>query len=373
MSRAVKWVVAAGSLAVLLAAGIAIGMEWRARHWENRWRDFKAHWEARGEVFVQQPLHGMPAGGNDNFFEHPWFLQHRGREKELSARLGPERIEGFHDWSEEVVMAEPLARRVLSHYDACAGDFAALRDAAARPQCRIRFQLGLEDSVAPWQFDLLGSLRDALGAQAAAEFARGDETGGVNDLVLMLEIGRHVRNSGILLGTVIGAGYEAEAYRSINAPWRPELSGESRARLLAALDLRAAPIGEELAVILRRERNQVLGLIDHLAGASSLLPEFPTTALSSLSQSRRVFIARNRLALCEDAQRLLFAPDGEVRKELDPAAIPDFEEAVGQRFQWAKDNREESLAGGFHLAIHGIAPSLLRMEEEREAARAALR
>lgn len=373
MNRSVKWVVGSAAVLVLLVAAGLIGLELRARSWERCWRNFSTHWEAAGEVFAVEPLLGLPVADEDNFFKYPWFARHKDRKEEVAARLQPGGIEGFDDWNEEEAMPAALAQRVQAHYQDAAADFAGLREAAARPQCRLPGSFSQDGSEAAVGLGLLSSFRDALGANAAAALAVGDEAAAVPDLVLMLEIGRHLRSSGCLLGSVAGVGFESGAWKLITARWRPVLSGDSRAKLLAALDLRATPIGEELATAFRRDRNQMLALLEPLTGAGSSLPELLPSVFASMSQFRRVFIARNRLALCEDAQRLLLAPDGEVLTALRPAAVPVFEEALRQRFRSAKENPDEALAGAFHLSVSGILPALLRSEEEREAARASLR
>jgi len=376
MSGTNKWIVAAVMLAAVIAMTLVGGMELWARMWEKRWTDFKAHWEARGESF-DLAAHLPPAVDNArNFAKHPWLAAVAANDPAVMERLGKMRADelaGYSEWQDAekpTPMPEELARRVLAHCEPFAADFAALAEAAARPSCRIE----LEDASgiqhpSTWVSRLF-LCRKLISAHAAAALALGDEEMFTSQVVLLLDLGRHLRANNSLLCTVVGCGFEDIAYQQVTDSGPGGLKQDAmRTRLIAAIAARSRPVGEEMAAVLRFERAIALNMIDQIEVAGPVA--FPTTAFSSSAAFRRVFLARNRLALCEDSQRCLFAPGGHLAAALTPAASERYDDVIRKRFK--SPSVFEVIAAGHSMAINGVAGSVWHEEEQRQAALEALR
>ena len=133
-------------LVVAVVVSVVGGCELWARSWEQRWVDFKAHWEAQGEVF-DMAAHLPPVVDDAlNFAKHPWVAAVVSQKPAVLERLGrmsPDEIPGYTDWlyAEKLVpMPEDLAQRVAAHCEPFAADFVALAEAAGRPHCRVELK-----------------------------------------------------------------------------------------------------------------------------------------------------------------------------------------------------------------------------------------
>jgi len=361
---------------VLLSLGLGTGLHLWVRSREQRWLDFKTHWESRGESFAMADHLPPPVDDVLNFAKHPWVAAVAAGDPAVLARLGemePDDLSDYATWYDStdgenlMPMPEELARRVLAHYEPFAADFAALAEAAARPHCRIEMACSNGTPEFPRWVRHLNRCGQALEAQAAAALATGDEDAFTRQAVLLADIGRHLRSSNILLCTVVGCGIEMNAYRLIThlAPTGVKKPA-NRDRLLAALDARR-PVGMELAEVLRFDRAWPLAVIDGMEADAAPLP---AARFSSIAIFRRVFFARNRLALCEDSQRELFAPGGSPTSELTLDHLTRYDEITGQRFK--DPSVFEVFAAGQAFVSRNIACQIWAEEEKRQAARDAL-
>lgn len=365
-------------LAVIVTLGLAVaaccGLELWTRYWENQWLTLKSGWETKGEDFRLASWTGGPVPDPENFARHPWLRQEDPERSATIARLDCRAIDGYAAWRDvnaPEAMPEALARRVALLDQTCAADFAALREAAARPHCRLGMQLGGGQPLSPPEFELLAHGKEALSATASAALALGDESAAAGKLALMLEIGNHLRSADGILSEVTGAGFEAAVYEFLSHHGHRFNQQSARATLRRALDLRTCPIGEDLARMMRHERAQFLDLLDRIEagtlGNSGI--EIP-----SVGWFRRAFIARNRLALCDDSQRFLFAPNGTITSEVQAADFDRFEESLTKRYRGKRPGGEgEPIAAGLYLATSGIGKGLLRLEDDRRQVRDALR
>ena len=374
MRRTIKWILATVMLAAAVEASVVGGCELWARRWEQRWVDFKAHWEAQGEAFDMAAQLPPAVDDAENFAKHPWVAAVAAGKPAVSERLGrmnPDEIPGYTEWlyTEKLTpMPEGLARRVAAHCEPFAADFAALAEAADRPHCRVELEFDGGFHIPAMWLSKFSPCGKVIAAHAAAALAVGDEDTFTNQLVLLLNIGRHLRSTNILLGVVVGCGIEHAAYEQITAlaPEGLKKNG-NRARLVEAIDGRSRSLGEEMAKVFRFERAMALDMLAQIeAGAAA----FPSAGYFSFSAQRRVILARNRLALCEDSQDELLAPGGRLTTVVTLDAMTRYDELTRRRFK--KPSALEAIAAGQRLAITGIAASLWRGEEDRQPARAAL-
>ncbi len=224
---------------------------------------------------------------------------------------------------------------------------------------------------ATWLANFSGC-RKAIAAHAAAALATGDEDTFTDQVVLLLAIGRHLRATNILLGTVVGCGFEKDAYQQITdlAPTGLKESG-NRTRLVDAINGRSRPLGEEMAAVFRFERATVLNLLDQIETGAAKHPAVSIPSRASAAR-RRVLLARNRLALCEDSQRELLAPGGRLTAVLKLDDLVRYEERNRRRFKTAA--AFETIAAGWSLATGGVAGPLWRVDvDARQTARKGLR
>lgn len=286
-------------------------------------------------------------------------------------RLSPYRIEGFSTWEidDNRLMSPELEKAVLDHYSTCATDLDAIREAASRPICRVSIDLDPNHPPLPPELKYLNAVSSAIQAHACAALSTGDSDKFAGDIELLLNFGAKLRENPSFLPMVIGAGFEAKAFQSLKLLPHSSI-GDSpiRSRLLAALDLRKRPLGEEFAAVLRHERNQSLRLLDRLLEKPTPPPE---VALPKLRSSVRAFAARNRLALCEDLQHRLLAPSGTVLTEITVEGITDYEQTAKERFAKNKPD-EESLAATWFHGSAGILQATMRHEDMRNEIRAVL-
>jgi len=371
-----KRLVGSALVMVLLSLGLGLGLHLWVRSWEQRWLDFKSHWEAKGESFAMADHLPSPVDDALNFAKHPWVAAVASGDPAVIARLGkmePDDLSDYSTWYDsadgEKLMPMPgaLARQVLAHYEPFAADFAALAEAAARPHCRIEMKCANGIADFPTWVGRLSPCGHALDAHAAAALAIGDEDSFTGQVVMLLEIGRHLRSSNILLCTVVGCRFEMNAYCLIThlAPTGVKTTA-NRNRLLSALDGRR-PVGVELAEVLRFDRAWPLAVIDGMeAGATPL----PAARFSSIAIFRRLFFARNRLALCEDSQRELFAPGGSPTSELTLDRLTRYDEIIVQRFK--DPSVFEVFAAGQVYVSRNVACQIWAQEEKCQAARRAL-
>ena len=363
---------------VLISLGAGAGVQFWVNSWEQRWLEFKQHWESKGESFAMKDHLPPPVDDASNFAKHPWVMAVASGDPaalDHLAQISPDNISGYSSWyqpdmgEEHVPMPEDLARRVLEYYKPFPADFAALTEAAARPHCRIEIQFD-PSTAAPVNPVWLRKLKpcfDALEAQAAAALVTGNEDTFSQQVALLLDVGRQLRSGNTLFCSIVGCGAEVLAYRQINLLTSSiTFNPVNRKRLIAALDARR-PIGAELAEVLRFERVWPLVMIDRMEAGTLPLPQ---NRFSSHAIWQRVFFARNRLALCEDSQRVLFAPDGSVTSELTRDHLTRYDEITDRRF--AHPSVFEVVAAQQAMGTRGIASILWAQEEQRQAARDAL-
>ena len=318
----------------------------------------------------------LPPAADDavNFAKHPWVAAVAAEEPAVLERLGrmaPDGIPGYAEWRDVEnlkPMPEELARRVTAHCEPFAADFAALAEAADRPQWRAELAFSGGFQMPESGLGKFNPCLKAIAARAAAALAVGDEDTFTNQLVLLLDIGCRMRSTHLLLGTVAGCGFELEAYRQIFdlAPGGLRQNA-NRTRLVEAINRRSRPPGEEMATVFRFERAMALNLIDSIETGAA---DFPPAAYFSIPASRRVFLARNRLALCEDSQRELLAPGERLTTVLKLDDLTRYDELTRRRFK--KASAFEAVAAGLSMATGGIAEGVWHTEEKRQSARQAL-
>ncbi|MBN8459187.1 MAG: hypothetical protein J0M04_15250 [Verrucomicrobia bacterium] len=358
-----------GVIAVVAGLVGSLVLEFQARRWEAKWRAFRTEWERKGENFaVSKP---PKADDREDVLKHPWFANNPDPSDVVIERLSPARIEGYNDWDidENRLMAPELAKAVLDHYSASADDLDAIREAAKRPFCRVSINLDPDHPPLIPELKTLSAVSDAIQAHACAALSAGDSDRFAGDIELLLDLGAKLRENPSFLPMVIGAGFEAKAFQSLKQFSNSPVGDASiRSRLLTALEFRKRSLGEELAAVLRHERNQSLRLIDRLLEKPTPPPE---VALPKLRSSARAFASRNRLALCEDLQHRLLAPSGTVLTAITAAGITDYEQTAKERFAKNKPDEESLAATCFHASV-GVLDATLRHEDARTEIRAVL-
>jgi hypothetical protein len=375
MCRSNKWIVATVVVAVAVVVSVVGGCELWARSWEQRWADFKAHWEAQGEVF-DMSAHLPPVVDDAlNFAKHPWVAAVASQKPavlERLSRMSPDEIPGYTDWlyAEKLVpMPEDLAQRVAAHCEPFAADFVALAEAADRPHCRVELKFDDGFHMPPIWLGKVSPCGKVIAAHAAAALAMGDEDTFTSQLVVLLKLGNHMHSTNILLGAVVGCGIEHAAYLQITALAPEGLKKDgNRARLIEAIDGRSRPLGEEMAKVFRFERAMALDILAQIEAGRAT---FPTIGSIAVTARRRVFLARNRLALCEESQHELLAPGGRLITVLNLETMTRYDELTRQRFK--KPSEFEAIAAGQRFATGGVAAGLWRSEEDRQPARTALK
>lgn len=369
MNRTTRAFLILGVIAVVAGLVCSLAFEFQARRWEAKWQAFRAEWERKGEDFS---LSKTPkTDDRENVLKHPWFANNPDPTDVAIERLSPYQIEGYTAWDIDGnrLMSPELGKAVLDHYSVHTNDLDAIREAANRPFCRVSINLDPKHPPMPPELKYLNAVSSAIQAHACAALCTGDSDRFAGDIELLLNFGAKLRENPSFLPMVIGAGFEAKAFQSLKLLSHSS-SGDSsiRPRLLAALDLRKRPLGEELAAVLRHERNQSIRLIDQLLEKSTPPPEVALPKLRSLA---RASAARNRLALCEDLQSRLLAPSGVVLTAIDIADIPDYEQTCRERLVKDKPDAESLAAACFQASV-GILQSTLRHEDTRNEIRAVL-
>jgi|GEM_PF-5527669 len=360
MSRTDKWIIAISVLTVLLAVVAIVGLFIWPYVLEKRWTDFKAHWEAQGESF-EIAAH-MPEAIEDsqNFAKHPWLEAVRTNDEQVMERLNHMKLESlpaFDEWlcaEKLVMMPEPLARQVLDYCKPFAADFDALSEAATRPGFRV--ELDYESGIplpASW-LSKLSPCCKALSANAAAALALGDEDTFTNQIILLLDIGHHLRANNTMLITVVGCGFEGSTYQMIRDLTPIGVKKETnRSRLIDAINRRKRPLGEEMAKVLRLERAMALKWVDIIESEST------TSPIASVHPRKlfgRVYFATNRLALCEDSQRILFAPEGRPKQEVGSDDVERYDALMRKRRQGGNPLAAylEAIASAHDFTLGGV-------------------
>lgn len=337
MSRTNKLIFAISTPILLIVVAAIVGFILWPCALEKRWADFKARWEAQGESFEISAHQPEAIEDSQNFAKHPWLESVRTNDPQAIERLNrmeakslPD-LHGFLRSEKKAFMPEPLARQVIDYYTPFAADFDALAEASARPGCRAEpnYKAG---SLIPseWLVRMIPCQR-ALAACASAAIALGDEDAFTNQTVLLLDIGRLVRSNNTMISSLIGARFEQSAYTMISALAPLGVKKEAnRSRLLEALNRRQRSPGEEMAKVLRYERALALKLIGKIGSGAATAPIMPRSIMG------RVSLASSRLALCEDSQHILLAPEGRLKQEITLDDLRRYDEVTQRGWKGGK-------------------------------------
>jgi len=378
MSRAAKLFFIISIPIVLIVVAAIVGFILWPCALEKRWADFKAHWEAQGESFEISAHQPEAIEDSQNFARHPWMEAVRNNDARVMERLSrmePKSLPDLHEFlhSEKVpLMPEPLARQVIEYYKSFEADFDALAEAATRPGCRSELLCEPPSVFTPEWLIRITPCQRALSANASASLALGDEDTFTKQVVLLLDIGRHIRSNNTMVSSLLGARFEQSAYTIIRdlAPLGVKKE-TNRSLLLVALNRRKRPPGEELAKVLRYERALALKMIDKIESGtikSLVVGDHPRWIFS------RVFLSSNRLALCEDSQRILLAPEGSLKQGITLNDLKRYDEVTRERWNGGKSLAAylESLAKAFdHISCEHLE-KIWRKEQMRQEARDAL-
>lgn len=369
-----KWWIPVSLVAIAVAMGFG-GMEWTARQSEREWTEFRAKWEARGESFGVTANLPPARAEAEEFTAHPWIRALATGDPAILARLAempPDDIDGFQKWQGRSddegypMMPDDLAARVRQRGDDFKAELDAYLAAMARPgNCVLSAGSGSEWGDTNWiaKLNAVSKLLDALSYAALA----GDDAAEFTRLVTMeMRVGQKWRATNVTLGTVVGAGFEANARMALLSA---EAAGKwplERAKWVAALELQKRPVADEFAADLRVERGRMLETIATLERTGGS-PD--STPLSSLGSIRRKFFADAKLALCQEFQESVLADGEKLASTIDLGKLERFMDSVGSR---KKESAAESCGHLPYFMIRGILQSLTLMDTEREEFRAKL-
>lgn len=262
-NRAARWLL--GVFAFLMTVG---AVAWYCvRGGESSWREYRAAREAEGERFEVAPWLPPEVPEERNFAAHPWvsgLIASRTSVQSSAVKEIVSAIPGEYERPDGAVLwfaGHPEeTRRFLDRIRSASGDFAALHEAADRPDCRMPapvlegFDAGMGD---------FSPVSMAMEMHAEASLVSGDVAASVRDLETMLRIGGHLQGQRRLLLLVVACGFERKAMPLIEAGLDKGLfSPGDKRRLLAAC--RTRTLERELPLAMRCERAMTIATFTRL-------------------------------------------------------------------------------------------------------------
>lgn len=365
------WVVLLGGLVTL--CWFALGI--RASSQERRWKEFVEKWEARGESFGVEENLPVELPEAQEFVAHSWVHAIAAGESASLARLEkmkPASIDGYEAWQDSVgedgifpTMPDDLAERVRLHGQDFQTDLAAFAEALDRPGYRVSIgKPGGGWNGSAWVKELTSVYR-LLDALSHAAIARNDSASFTRFTVMELRAGEKLRGSNLLLGLVVGTGFETRAYRALGSiPASRKWPDAEMVKWIAALDFRSRPPAEEFAAALRVERGLYLEMIGEMEKSA-----VTRKAISKLPANQRYYLAQAKLALCGELEETVLSDGGKPQTTIDPAKWKQFGDDMAAR---KDESAAEELGHAIFFITRGIFEAVVLEENDRSAIRSKL-
>jgi hypothetical protein len=280
-----------------------------------------------------------------------------------------------------------LARLVRKDFEDFAPEFDAFSEAMARARYAYppdtKIFLGMKQ--APWAY--WNETGTVLRYRAVFAISENNADQFTNDAATLVRLANHLRHDPSSMGVSISNGIGRVACILIGDGIDSGiLDKPHRERLIRVLEDKRPPPAEAMTRILRFERGIFLQFVDKLQDDAEKAVDrkisIPGMGKAGRNVPRwlvrratwwRMFFARNRLALCEDLQHCLLAPEGQVLETIRPEDLPRFNEACKKRFSDEDSASMEIIAGMFPGFFDLLVLKMDKTDKLREDVLARLR
>jgi DNA-binding TFAR19-related protein (PDSD5 family) len=317
-----------------LVGGLFLWLALWANHWENRCETFKRDAESQGESFAIASQVKPKVPDEENFLEYPWVksvaagkvpnhADHQKIKELLEQIRGKTGKEPDPMQSPEVWMSD--AKVLLDFYH---NDLNELKQSTARTSYwrEDRIESNPWSPLSLWMF--------VLELQYLHHSQLNERDLMIEDLKIFSLLAKHARSEPSGLSQLVSLSIEKQVCQLIQYEIKKrQPEPELKKLLLEILSQQKPWLDEEIALGIRWQRNMLLDMMPKNENQQYLFSK--SNQFRELWQKnifvRRTFLARNRLALCEDLQTTILVPYYR-NKKLEAHYFQDYLEAEERRY-----------------------------------------